>query len=72
MGSFFSKQKIHELEIYRGVMCLDNEEWCKIWRATDLMFQYLNEKFDHKNRKTKIFNFFYYDNIYTKREDKKN
>ena len=26
MGSFFSKQKIHELEIYRGVMCLDNEE----------------------------------------------
>ena len=31
---------------YRGVMCLDNEEWCKIWRGTDLMFQYLHEKFD--------------------------
>ena len=28
-------------------------------------------KFDPNTRKTKIFNFFYYDNIYTKREDKK-
>ena len=75
MGSFFSKQKIHEIEIYRGVMCLDNEEWCKIWRATDLMFQYLNEKFDEVwsqiLERLKSFNFFYYDNIYTKREKKK-
>ena len=46
MGSFYSKQKIHELEIYREDMCLDNEEWCNIWRGTDLMFQYLHEKFD--------------------------
>ena len=26
MGSFCPKQKMYELEIYRGVMCHDNEE----------------------------------------------
>ena len=26
MGSFWPKQKINDLKIYRGVMCLDNEE----------------------------------------------
>ena len=30
MGSFYPKKKIHELKIYRGIMCHDNEEWCKI------------------------------------------
>ena len=25
-----------ELKIYRGVLCHDNEEWCKIWRGIDL------------------------------------
>ena len=25
-GSFCPKQKMYELKIYRGVMCLDNEE----------------------------------------------
>ena len=26
MGSFYSKQKMYELKIYRGVLCYDNEE----------------------------------------------
>ena len=26
MGSFFPKQKMHELKIYRGVMCNNTEE----------------------------------------------
>ena len=26
MGSFYPKQKIYELKIYRGVLCHDNEE----------------------------------------------
>ena len=26
MGSFYPKQKMHELKIYRGVLCRDNEE----------------------------------------------
>ena len=30
---------MYELEIYRGAMCHDNEEWCKIWREIDLSFQ---------------------------------
>ena len=26
MGSFYPKQKIYELKVYRGVMCHDNDE----------------------------------------------
>ena len=26
MGSFYAKQKMYELRIYRGVLCYDNEE----------------------------------------------
>ena len=26
MGSFYPKQKMYELKIYRGVLCHDNEE----------------------------------------------
>ena len=39
MGFFCLKYKMHELKIYRGVMCNDTEEWCKIWREIDLSFQ---------------------------------
>ena len=27
-------------------MCLDNEEWCKIWRENDLSVQNWHEEFD--------------------------
>ena len=30
IGSFYPKQKIYELKVYRGIMCHDNKEWCKI------------------------------------------
>ena len=30
MRSFYPKQKLCELKIYRGVMCHDNEKRCKI------------------------------------------
>ena len=36
---FYPKYKIYELKIYRGVMCHENEEWCKIGRGIDLSFQ---------------------------------
>ena len=36
----------NELKIHRGVMCHDNEEWCKIWRGIDLSFQNWHDEFD--------------------------
>ena len=38
MGSFWSKYIMFELESYRGVICDCTEDWCKIWRKTDLSF----------------------------------
>ena len=38
MESFCPKWKIYDLEIYRGVVCHDNEELYKNWRGTDLPF----------------------------------
>ena len=37
---------MYELKIYRGVICHDNEEWCKIGRGIDLLFQNWDEDFD--------------------------
>ena len=39
IGSFYPRQKMHELKIYRGVLCHDNEEWCKTWTGIDLLVQ---------------------------------
>ena len=30
MGSFNPKYEKYELKTHRGVMCHENEEWCKI------------------------------------------
>ena len=46
MAAFCLKLKMYELKIYRGVMCHDNEEWCKIWRGIDLSVQNWHEEFD--------------------------
>ena len=46
MASFCLKLKMYELNIYRGVMCHDNEEWCKNWRGIDLPVQTWHEEFD--------------------------
>ena len=37
---------MYELKIYRGVICHDNEEWCKIWRRIDMSVQNWHEEFD--------------------------
>ena len=46
MGSFSPKLKKYQLKIHRGVMCHENEEWCKTWRGIDLSFQNWHEDFD--------------------------
>ena len=46
MASFCLKFEMYELKIYRGVMCHENEEWCKNWRAIDLSVQNWHEEFD--------------------------
>ena len=46
MGSFNPKQKKYQLKFYRGVMCYDNEEWCKLWRGIDLSFQNWHDEFE--------------------------
>ena len=35
-GSLYPREKMYELEIYRGVIYHDNEKWCKISRGIDL------------------------------------
>ena len=46
MGFFCPKLKMHELKIYWGVMCHENEEWCKNWRGIDFSVQNWHEQFD--------------------------
>ena len=46
MVFFCPISKMHELKIYRGVICHDNEEWCKSERGIDLPFQSWHEDFD--------------------------
>ena len=36
---------MHELKLYRGVLCHDNEELYKNWRGTDLSVQNWHEEF---------------------------
>ena len=46
MCSFWAKYILFELKRYRGVIFHETEEWCKIWRKTDLWFEKWHEKFD--------------------------
>ena len=46
MGSFWTKYIIIELKRYRGVIFHDTEEWCTIWRKTDLWFGKWYQEFD--------------------------
>ena len=45
MGSFWAKYILFELKKYRGVIFHDTEEWCKIWRKTDLWFGKWHEEY---------------------------
>ena len=37
---------MHELKIYRGVMCNDTKVWWKMWKGFDLLFQNWHVEFD--------------------------
>ena len=44
-GILLSKEEMHKLKIYRGVMCHDSEERCKIWTGISLSLQNWHEEF---------------------------
>ena len=46
MGSFWVKYILFDLKKYRGVIFHDTEEWYKICRGIDLLFQNRHEEFD--------------------------
>ena len=43
---FCPKLKIFELKIYRGVICHENEKWCKNWRGINFSVQNWYEQFE--------------------------
>ena len=45
MASFWAKYVLFELKKYGRVIFHDSEEWCKIWRKTDLMLGKWQEEF---------------------------
>ena len=45
-GFFSSKLKMHDLKIYRGVMCHENKKWYKNWREINLSVKNWREKFE--------------------------
>ena len=45
IGSLWPKYIMFELKKYRGVIFHDIEEWCNIWRKTDLWFGKWHEEF---------------------------
>ena len=45
MGPFWAKYILFELKMYRGVTSHDTEEWYKIWRGVDFLFQNWHEEF---------------------------
>ena len=45
MCSFWAKYILLQLKRYRGVIFHDTDEWCKIWRKTDLWFGKWHEEF---------------------------
>ena len=45
MGSFWANYVLFELKKYRGVIFLETEEWCKIWRKAGLLLGKWHEEF---------------------------
>ena len=45
MGSFGAKYVLFELKKYKGVIFLDIEEWCRIWRKIDWLLGKWHEEF---------------------------
>ena len=44
ISSYCAKYLKFDLKKYRGVISHDTEEWCKIWRKTDMLFGKSNEE----------------------------
>ena len=44
-GHFWSKYIMFDLKKYRGIVFDSTEDWCKIWKKTDLCFQKWHEEF---------------------------
>ena len=44
ISSYCAKYLKFDLKKYRGVIFHDTEEWCKIWRKTDMLFGKSNEE----------------------------
>ena len=42
----YFRLKLKMYELYRGVICHRNEEWCKNWKGIDLSVQNWHEEFD--------------------------
>ena len=60
MGYSSRKYIMFDLKKYSGVMCHNTEEWCKIWRGTDLCFEKWHKKFGEfwpKSQKSQNFHF---------------
>ena len=60
IGSFCRKHVKIQMKKYRRVMFHDTEEWCKVWRKTDLWFQKRHEEFGEfspKHSKAQKFQF---------------
>ena len=45
IGFYCEKYLIFDFKKYKGVIFHDTEEWCKIWRITDLWFEKWHEEF---------------------------
>ena len=54
IGSFCWKYLKFQLKKYRGVMSHDTEEWCKIWRKTNLLFQKWQEFGEFWSKHSKV------------------
>ena len=50
---------MYEVKIYKGVLCHDNEEWCKTWRGIDLSVQNWHEEFDEQVNSSSNFALFF-------------
>ena len=58
IGSFCWKYIKFQLKKYRGVVSHDTEDWCKIWRKTDLLFQKWQEFGEFWSEHSKVSNIY--------------
>ena len=52
MTSFCPKWKMYKLKTYKGVLCHDNEQWCKNWRKIDMSIENWQSNLKNFDRST--------------------